>query len=117
MSYTLISTEYIPAEGEAQLVQGIKGNRVPRGAIKGGNGTFVVRGGYIPAEFRFYFADTTGKKYCYEAYKTIKSSMETTRLTEARRSKIREEVAVIAKESNNYNPEEWIEKAVRKLKI
>ena len=117
MSYTLVSTEYVPAEGGAQLIQGVKGNRVPRGAIKGGNGTFVVHCGYIPAQFKFLFEDQNGKSYFFEAYSEIKSCMKTKNLTQKKRTLIIEEIDKISKESSKYIPEEWVEKAVNNLMI
>ena len=38
-----VELEWIPGEG-AHLVQGVKGNRRPKGAYAGGNGSFVVGG-------------------------------------------------------------------------
>lgn len=117
MSYTLISTEYVPAFGGVELVQGIKGNRVPCNTIKGGNGSFVVRTDFIPAEFKLYFKDSNGKEYCYDAYAKIKSSMSSQRLTEKRRQQIAKEVGKISVQCKAYEPEVWVENAVKNLKI
>lgn len=117
MSYTLISANYEPAVGGTGVVQGIKGNRVPCNTIKGGNGSFVVRTDFIPAEFELCFEDSNGKKYVYNAYGKIKSSMSTQRLTEKRRQQITAEVAKISATSSVYEPEEWVEKAVKNLNI
>ena len=73
MRYTLISTNYIPAEYGVKLVQGIKSGRVPRGAIRGGNGSFIVKTDSMPAKFYLNFEDENGNHKCFEAYSTIKN--------------------------------------------
>lgn len=118
MSFLLTNTHYQKAEGGTQLVQGIKGGRIPRNAIRGGFGTFVVYGEPIPARFYMYFKNTeNGKEYCYNAYPRIKECMVSDRLTEKRRTNIALEVADIAADSEEYNPDKWIATAVKRLKI
>ena len=117
MSYTLISADYTPTEGGVHLVQGVKGNRTPKGAIKGGNGSFIVKSEFLPAEYELCFKDSKGEEYYFQAYELIKECMVTPRLTENKRNRIKDEVYRIAKKSSTYNPEEWIKEAVKNLKI
>ena len=118
MSYSLISTNYIEAEYGVKLVQGIKNGRTPRGAIRGGNGSFIVKNNDpMPAQFYLYFEDENGNKKCFEAYSTIKSNMTKEKLTGKRRARISEKVAEMAAESDTYEPKKWVIKAVKDLKI
>lgn len=115
MSYKLDYARYLPAPQDARIVHGIKGNRVPRGAIRGGNGTFLVS--QEQATFYMFFEDQNGERRCYSAYGAVKSNMVTERLTKKKCLKIEEEVRKIALQSSEYEPERWVEEAVRKLKL
>lgn len=118
MSYSLISTNYIPAEYGVKLVQGVKYGRTPRGAIRGGNGSFIVRNpDAMPAQFCLYFEDEDGNQICFDAHSTIKNNMINARLTEKRCIRVADEVKKIAAGSSTYEPEKWVIEAVEKLKI
>lgn len=117
MLYTLISKEYVPAVSGTKLVQGIKGGGIPRGTIRGGNGSFIVKGEGIPAEFNVCFRDAAGNEYSFDAYSTIKANMINERLTEKRCYRVSDEVEEIAATSSTYDPVAWFETATRKLKI
>lgn len=43
LTATIIDFDYIPST-PAYVKQGVKGNRTPKGAISGGNGSFVIAG-------------------------------------------------------------------------
>ena len=117
MSYSLISTNYIPADYGVQLVQGVKNGRTPRGALGGSNGSFVVKTDNESAKFYFCFEDSSGDKKYYEAYSTIKKNMKTQKLTQKRCYKISQKVAENASKSSKFEPEKWVIKAVQDLKI
>ena len=57
--YMINGFSYIPSQ-PGKLVQGVKGNRVPKGAIKGGCGSFIVSN--IPAKMIVTLVDENGEK-------------------------------------------------------
>lgn len=116
MAYTLVSAEYVPPDSGIKFIRGIKGGRIPRGAIRSGN-SFYLRGEAIPAEFKFYFEDEKNIKYFFDAHSIIKETMVNQNLTENRRNRIIDEVKNIAAVSEKYEPEKWFVKAVKTLKI
>ena len=61
--------EWIKGEGR-HLVQGVKGNRRPRGAMYGGHGSFMVRG--TPAELILTVSDVNGKKRKIDVIDVVK---------------------------------------------
>lgn len=91
MAYTLVSVEYVPPDSGIKFIRGIKGGRIPRGAIKLGN-CFYIRGKATPAEFRFCFEDEKNTKCFFDANSIIKETMVNQNLTENRRNRIINEV-------------------------
>lgn len=53
----------------AQLIQGIKGNKVPKGAIVGGNGSFIVYG--KSTQVILFLELENGKNFSCDVYRKI----------------------------------------------
>ena len=115
MAYTLVSTQYIPAQTGLKYING-NGRGTPKGTIAIENGMYLVRGELVPAKFIFYFWDEASKDYMYDAYATIKMGMGDKKLTEKRRNEIKNEVKKIAENSKTYDPAKWVTMAVERLK-
>ena len=117
MAYILVSEEYIPPKRECVLVWGGNLRRIPRNAIRRGNGYFLLMGESIHAEFKFYFRDEEGKRYSFDAHQIISDTMKYKTLTKSRRKRISEVVKEVAATSKAYEPEKWFKEAVLSLKI
>lgn len=88
---------------EAYLKQGVKNNRTPRGAVSGGNGTFLMAGD--PPKVIFYISDN-GNISTNNFYWTIKNN-SSRRITERYCKSIFNNV-----ESCTYASMEDLEKAI-----
>ena len=71
-----VSLTRIP--GSASLKQGVKGGRIPKNAISGGNGTFVT---YDRAEV-YLTLEYNGKRYSKDIYYDIKDATDGRRITD-----------------------------------
>lgn len=114
MAYTLVSTQYIPAQTGLKYIKG-NGRDAPKGVIAIENGMYLVKGEIVPAKFIFDFCDGASKDYMLDAYSIIKGAMGDKKLTEKRRKEIEEEVKKIAENSTTYEPVKWITAAVKRL--
>ncbi len=82
----LIITDYAYRSTPAYLVQGVGGHRVPRNAVAGGNGSFIVSN---PAEIMVDVRNVdTGECRTVDMYRHFKRMLEGNRLTERRAEKI-----------------------------
>lgn len=82
----LIITNYAYRSTPAYLVQGVSRHRVPRHAVAGGNGSFIVSN---PAEIMVDVCDTeTGECQTVDMYRHFKRMLGSNRLTERRAEKI-----------------------------
>lgn len=71
MKLKITGFQYI--NSSTKLVQGVKGNRVPRGAIAGGNGSFIVP---VHANVLVDLLDTeTGRTTTVDMYGDFKSAL------------------------------------------
>jgi hypothetical protein len=93
---------YIPSK-PGKLVQGIKGNRVPKGAIKGGCGTFIVRN--TPPKMIVTLVDEDGNKVSTDIAGTVRPffSDDNKRLSEEVARKIYRQIAGRKTETENIS--------------
>ena len=93
------SLELIKGSG-SYLKQGVKGNKVPPGAIAGSNGSFIIKG----TNTKIYLTVKTddGKSHSAEVYRTIMQKYGLQKLHDSRFEKIKADMAT---KQYDYNPE------------
>lgn len=72
------------------LVQGVKGNRVPRGALYGGHGSFMVSGS--PTELLLTVEDSNGKQSLIDVIDTAKEVNNWKKLSDNRFNNLKEKL-------------------------
>lgn len=93
---TLINYDYFKST-PGGVIQGIKGHRVPKGAVGGSNGSFRMKGD--PPRIILYLNDN-GKAYSLNIYRFVKAQ-SSCRVTEAYVNDILNQL--IGKAFNNYD--------------
>ena len=84
MTATITGIEY--RKGETYLQQGVKGGYIPRGAISGSNGTFIIAGSHSELVMKFVTED--GKKYAKNIIRKVKDIKDWKNLSNKRCDKL-----------------------------
>lgn len=85
---------------KGKLVQGIKGNRIPPGAVAGGNGSYIIKG--TPSRIILTVRLENGERRSADVYRKILEKYGKTRMYDSLFEKVKKEMA---EKTFDYNPE------------